>query len=160
MKRLWAPWRMEYILADKRDECFLCHAATDENDRQNLLLKRGSDGAIVLNRFPYSNGHLMVFPYRHLADLHGLSSDEKLELMDLLDLSVEVLRQTINPDGFNIGVNLGEAAGAGLADHLHIHVVPRWNGDTNFMPVLDDTRVIPQSLLDMWDQLHPVLNPV
>ncbi len=155
MKQLWAPWRMEYILGDKPEGCFLCDIIADDKDRGNLLLKRGMTCAVVMNRYPYNGGHLMVLPFRHLAGVSDLSSDEKVELMDLIDEAITVLKRVISPDGFNVGINLGKAAGAGLEDHLHTHIVPRWEGDTNFMPVLSDTRVVPLALLDLWDQLSP-----
>jgi ATP adenylyltransferase len=159
MEQLWAPWRMEYILQDKPDGCFLCDIPADVADRETLLLKRGHHGAIVMNRYPYNNGHLMVFPFRHVSTLGDLSPDERLEIMDLLDQAVAALTQVAAPQGFNVGINLGKVAGAGLEEHLHVHVVPRWEGDTNFMPVTTDVRVIPQALTDLWDQLYPVLNP-
>ena len=158
MKRLWAPWRLEYVRNVDEDGCFLCRIADGDDDRGNLLLKRGKTCGVVMNRYPYNNGHLMVFPWRHMDDLCGMSADERLECMDLVAEAVEALKGALHPDGFNVGLNLGRPAGAGLEDHLHMHIVPRWNGDTNFMPVLGDTRVIPQSLLDLWDELHATFN--
>ncbi len=159
MQQLWAPWRMEYILQEKPEGCFLCDIPAAAHDRETLLLKRGRHGGIVMNRYPYNNGHLMVFPFRHVSALGDLSPDERLEIMDLLDQAVDALTQVAAPQGFNVGINLGKVAGAGLEEHLHVHVVPRWEGDTNFMPVTTDVRVIPQALTDLWDQLYPVLNP-
>lgn len=160
MENLWAPWRLEYILSDKDGECFLCRilAADRKDDRENLVLKRGSKCAVVLNRYPYNNGHLMVCPIRHLGDFGLLDADERLETMNLVAECIEALRATIHPDGFNTGMNLGRVSGAGLEEHIHTHIVPRWNGDTNFMPVLGDIKVVPQYLQELWDQLHPVLN--
>ena len=158
MKRLWAPWRLEYIVGDKQEGCFLCRILGDDNDRENLILKRGQLCAVVMNRYPYNNGHLMVCPYRHVAELDDLCGEERLELMDLVADCIKALKQSIRPDGFNVGINLGRAAGAGLEDHIHTHIVPRWNGDTNFMPVMDDVKVIPQGLLELWDVLNPLLN--
>jgi ATP adenylyltransferase len=129
------------------------------DDRANLLLARGRTCGIVLNRYPYNNGHLMVFPFRHVSDLAVLKPGERRELMDLVCQSVETLRAALSAEGFNAGVNLGKAAGAGLAEHVHVHVVPRWNGDTNFMPAVGETKVIPQSLLDLWDRLRPLFSP-
>ena len=157
MDRLWAPWRMEYVKNPNAAGCFLCAIAGEDRDRDNLLLRRGRTCAVVLNRYPYSNGHLLVWPYRHVADLVQLTRDERLECMDLAAECVEALRKACRPHAFNVGLNLGRPAGAGLEDHLHLHVVPRWEGDTNFMPVLADTRVIPQSLTATWDLLHPLL---
>jgi ATP adenylyltransferase len=158
MKRLWAPWRMTYIRQIKEQGCFLCRMFGESEDRKNLLLLRGRTCAVVMNRYPYNNGHLMVCPYRHVDDLAKLTGEERAETMDLVIRSVDVLRTAMNPDGFNVGINLGRTAGAGLDEHVHTHVVPRWNGDTNYMPVLADVKVIPQSLEDLWDQLHPRLS--
>ena len=154
-QRLWAPWRLDYILKPKGDECFLCQALGEDHDRENLILTRGTHCAIFINRYPYNNGHLMICPISHKAKLTELSDAEKLETMNLVTRATQVLETTMHPQGFNVGMNLGKVAGAGLDNHLHTHVVPRWNGDTNFMPVLDNTRVIPQSLLNLWDQLRP-----
>ncbi|MBU4460994.1 MAG: HIT domain-containing protein [Verrucomicrobia bacterium] len=155
METLWAPWRIEYIKEAPKGGCFLCDILrAGGDDRVNLVLKRGAVCAVVMNRYPYNNGHLMVAPYRHVARLADLTPEERLETMDLLDRSVEVLTSTIRPDGFNIGINLGRVAGAGLETHLHTHIVPRWNGDTNFMPVIGDTKVIPQALDDLWVTLR------
>jgi ATP adenylyltransferase len=154
-KPLWAPWRIEYILGEKSGECFLCRAFKEDQDRENLVLKRAKTCVVVMNRFPYNNGHLMIVPLRHIDAIERLTPEEQRELMDLTARSVEILKQVMNPQGFNIGLNLGEAAGAGLKDHLHQHIVPRWAGDTNFMPVLGDVRVIPQALLELYDRLAP-----
>jgi len=158
MNKLWAPWRMDYILGGEEEGCFLCRIVAEDNDRENLLLKRGRCCAVVLNRFPYNNGHLMIFPYRHVSEVAGLNADERLESMDLVAEVLEVFKQSMRPDGFNVGLNLGRAAGAGLEEHLHLHVVPRWSGDTNFMPVVADTKVIPEALMQLWDRLNPALN--
>jgi len=158
MKKLWAPWRLEYIRGDKGDDCFLCRILEDGDDRTNLIVKRGRHCAVVLNRYPYNNGHLMIFPCRHINGPVLMTKDEQLETMQLLAQTLEALRATIRPDGFNVGINLGEVAGAGLKEHVHMHVVPRWNGDTSYMPVTADVKVIPQSLLELWDELHPALN--
>ncbi len=158
-KTIWAPWRIEYILGDKAGGCFLCNMFAEENDRENLLLKRGKTCAVVMNRYPYNSGHLMVTPYRHIENLSDLTAEERLELMDLTAEAVDLLKAALNPQGLNLGFNLGEPAGAGLKDHIHQHIVPRWTGDTNFMPVLADTRVMPQTLLEQYDVLHPLFNP-
>ena len=158
MRRLWAPWRMEYIRKVGKGACFLCEMLSASDDRTNLVLLRGKTCAMVINRYPYNNGHLMVCPCRHISDIATATSDERLETMNLVASAVEALRKIMRPDGFNIGLNLGRAAGAGLEEHIHTHIVPRWNGDTNFMPVMAEVKVIPQSLLDLWDQLHPILN--
>jgi len=158
MRRIWAPWRLEYVASEAEEGCFLCRALEREDDRENLLVYRGTTCAVILNRYPYSNGHLLVFPHRHVPEPRELTAEEKLESMTLLDRAIAILRETIAPHGFNVGINIGKAAGAGLETHLHTHIVPRWNGDTNYMAVIGDTRVIPQSLLDLWDRLHPLFN--
>lgn len=150
---LWAPWRIDYIRGEKEGACFLCRIFAEKNDRENLLLHRGKTCAVLMNRFPYNSGHLMVAPFRHIAGLDELTSEEILEMAALTARAVIVLREVMNPQGFNIGYNLGEAAGAGLKDHLHQHIVPRWSGDTNFMPVLGGPRVIPEALEATYDLL-------
>ena len=155
---LWAPWRIEYIRGEKNDDCFLCQIFAAKNDRENLLLSRGKTCAVIMNRYPYNSGHLMVAPYRHTANLDGLTPEENLEMAELTALAVTVLRDVMTPQGFNIGINLGEAAGAGLKDHLHQHIVPRWTGDTNFMPVLGGPRVMPEALEATYDLLSKLFN--
>lgn len=159
LKNLWAPWRMEYIGQPSTCDCFLCEAFTAGTDpawdRDHLILLRSTQGAVMMNRFPYNNGHLLIAPYRHVPDLGSLNCEERVEMMELFDRCVKAMQATLRPDGFNLGFNLGRAAGAGLEDHLHGHIVPRWNGDTNFMPVLGDVKVIPQSLLALYDVLKP-----
>ena len=158
-KTIWAPWRIEYILGDKEEGCFLCTMFGEDSDRDNLILKRGKTCAVVMNRYPYTGGHLMVTPYRHLEHLNDMTPEERMELMDLSIEAVDILKAELNTDGLNLGFNLGGAAGAGLKDHLHQHIVPRWIGDTNFMPVLSDTRVMPQALMEQYDVLFPLFNP-
>lgn len=155
MKRIWAPWRMHYILDSKQSGCFLCDMIQKDQDREHLILLRTEHVFVVMNKYPYNNGHLMVTPYRHVARMEDVTDDEALGLMQQTRDAVRALKTVISPDGFNIGINLGKTAGAGLEDHLHVHIVPRWNGDTNFMPVLAETKVMPQSLLDTYDQLLP-----
>jgi ATP adenylyltransferase len=152
---LWAPWRIPYIRGiDKSDECFLCHDyARPEEDEANLVLWRTDRSIVVLNRFPYNNGHLLVAPARHIAELGEASEEEVLEMMKLVRESQGALSQTIHPVGFNVGLNFGRCAGAGVPGHMHIHVVPRWEGDTNFMCVCSDTRVISQSLAELLAEL-------
>jgi ATP adenylyltransferase len=152
MDRLWAPWRMEYFTKSKSDGCIMCRRG---NDRELLILRRTPLVQVMLNRYPYASGHLMVTPLRHTADLDALSSDEMLELFREVALCRDVLARASTPDGFNIGINLGKAAGAGVADHLHIHVVPRWEGDGSFMLATADTRVLPEALLATYDRLLP-----
>jgi len=153
MDRLWAPWRIGYVANAKKDErCFLCAVAAPEGgpgpeaDRENLVVRRGPHCFAVLNRFPYNNGHVMVAPYAHKPDLTDLTADERTDLMALLLEIQQALRATMNPHGFNIGLNIGAAAGAGVPGHIHAHIVPRWSGDTNFVTTLADFKVISQSL--------------
>lgn len=143
---LWAPWRLEYILSDKGPGCIFCAAAEGEEEHARWIVERGERCFTILNTFPYAPGHLMVAPVRHVAELEELDDEETAELLGLARRGVAALRNAMSPHGFNVGLNLGEVAGAGIADHLHLHVVPRWEGDNNFMPVLADTRVIPQAL--------------
>ncbi len=145
MKIIWAPWRIAYIAKEKEEGCIFCEKPKENKDRENLILYRGESGFIIINRYPYSNGHLMAVPYRHTNELSELNDAERLELMNLTIKCAEILK-VIKPDGFNIGMNLGRIAGAGIDDHLHFHVVPRWNGDTNFMPVIGDVKVMPEYL--------------
>ena len=157
-KNLWAPWRIGYVqgLADK-SECFLCKGACKpEDDDNNLVLWRTRYCIIVLNRFPYNNGHLLIAPLRHIGDLSAASDDELLEMTKLIRDTQNLLGLAIKPNGFNIGINLGKCAGAGLPEHLHIHVVPRWNGDTNFVRVCSDTYLISQSLNELLELLKQV----
>lgn len=157
MDRLWAPWRLSYVASPKEpaehDPCFICHGLAQSDDRANLIAWRGRTSAAVLNRFPYNNGHLLIAPNAHKSEMHELDGDEILEMQQMLTRLVNVTREMMKPDGFNIGLNLGKAAGAGLPGHLHWHLVPRWNGDTNFMAVVSDTRVMVQSLDDFYTQL-------
>ncbi len=153
---LWAPWRIPYIRGlEKDDGCFLCHDfAHPEEDEANLVLWRTGRSLVVLNRFPYNNGHLLIAPARHIADLTETSPEEMLELLQLVREAQRALSLAINPHGFNVGMNFGRCAGAGLPGHLHIHIVPRWNGDTNFMSVCSDTKVVSQSLADLLAELR------
>jgi ATP adenylyltransferase len=152
MDRLWAPWRLEYLVQEKPAGCIFCQQG---DPRELLILKTTPHAIIMLNRYPYTNGHLMVAPRRHTADLSALTEPEMLELFRGVALCREVLAQSCAPDGYNIGANLGKAAGAGVDDHLHLHVVPRWNGDSNFVNVVADLRVIPEALQASYDRLLP-----
>lgn len=152
---LWAPWRMEYIAGERPAGCLFCRMAQETTDRKNLVLSRGPHTFVVLNRYPYTNGHLMVVPYRHSAELGGYAADESLAILRDAQRATQILRAALRAEGFNLGFNLGVVAGAGIADHLHLHVVPRWAGDTNFMPVLADTRVMPEYLEQTYQKLVP-----
>jgi ATP adenylyltransferase len=148
MERLWAPWRLEYIRsADEQQGCVFCRAAA-AGDKDGLVVHRGKHALVVLNKYPYASGHLMVAPYRHEAEFGELTTDEALEIHRLAAAGLGALAETMRPQGFNIGWNLGRIAGAGIVDHVHLHVVPRWAGDTNFMPVLADVKVMPEALED------------
>ena len=145
--RLWAPWRSTYIKGEKSDECIFCTKPALP-DEEGLVVHRGEHCFVMLNAFPYTSGHVMVAPYLHTADLAGLDRETSLELMALTQESLRAITAAYGPEGFNLGANLGSVAGAGVADHLHMHVVPRWEGDTNFMSVVGEVRVLPQSLED------------
>ena len=148
MERLWAPWRLEYVqAADEQSGCVFCSAAAAD-DAETLVVHRGERAFVLLNRFPYAAGHVMVAPYRHHGDLDALDDDEALELHRLTVAAMTALAATYRPDGYNVGWNFGRVAGAGVVDHVHLHVVPRWGGDTNFMPVLADVKVIPEHLAE------------
>ena len=154
MKRLWAPWRLQYIEQTPHEEgCIFCVKPQQARDDENYLLHRGPHCFIMLNAFPYNNGHLLIAPYRHLPDLAELNDDEQLDLLALTNLGMKTLREVYHPQGFNVGINVGQVAGAGIADHIHLHIVPRWSGDTNFMPVLGETRVVPQALSESYERL-------
>lgn len=160
MERLWTPWRMAYIKDEGRmDGCIFCDlpALDAANDRASLILLRGERAFIIMNKFPYNSGHLMVSIYRHCADYADLTPDEHTEMSSLTARCVRALEQAYRPEGFNIGVNQGRAAGAGIADHLHMHVVPRWSGDTNYMTTIGATKVLPESLDETFARLHPLL---
>jgi ATP adenylyltransferase len=150
VQQLWAPWRLEYVSGDRPQGCVLCAKADDETDEKALIVHRGDSCYVVLNLYPYNNGHLMVVPYRHVATLTELNQDERHESLDLIERATVVLGSTMGCEGFNVGLNLGSAAGAGIEQHLHWHVVPRWGGDTNFMPVIADVKVMPQHLATTW----------
>ena len=147
---LWAPWRIDFIRSKKEPGCFLCgNESRDEaRNEEELIIARLPLCFVILNRYPYNSGHLMVAPYRHVGDLAGLEPEESHAIMDACVMTKEVLAGLLKPDGFNIGFNLGLAAGAGVADHIHMHIVPRWNGDTNFMPVMSGSRVVPEALVE------------
>lgn len=155
MDRLWAPWRLSYVAGGEKpaDDCFICRGLAADADREHLIVARTERTAVILNAFPYNNGHLLIAPKTHKPDLDALDDAELLELQQTVRKYVRILREKMKPDGFNVGLNLGRTAGAGLPGHLHWHVVPRWNGDTNFMPVLGDTKVISQSLDALYEML-------
>ena len=154
MERIWAPWRMQYIQIEKPEGCILCEKPEQNKDALNYILYRGDKNFIILNSYPYNPGHLMVASYRHVTSLEELTEEERHEHFEIVTRSIRVLRQVFNPGGFNIGINVGKAAGAGIEDHVHTHIVPRWQGDTNFMPVLSDIRVLPEALAETYKKLE------
>ena len=157
MKRLWSPWRMEYLTEERPQGCIFCLKAAEKRDPENLIAWRGQRAFVMLNRYPYNAGHLMVVPYEHVASVEDLPVETLAELMLLVNRCLRALRRTMAPDAFNIGANLGRVAGAGIAEHVHLHVVPRWEGDTNFMPVLADVRVVPELLADTYCKVRAAL---
>lgn len=163
MKQLWAPWRMAYINqphADGDEGCFLCAKARQSDDDANLVLARGKRCFVIMNLYPYNSGHLMIAPYRHLPTIEELRPATLTEMMLLAQHCLAALRAAMHPDGFNMGINQGRVAGAGLEDHVHYHIVPRWNGDTNFMPVLGETKVMPDYLQNTYRQVRAALLPL
>lgn len=152
MKTMWAPWRIDYILGEKESGCIFCKALGEQND---LTLFKGDLTMVVMNKYPYTNGHLLVAPVRHLSTLHALNSKEMCALMSMVEASVGILKTVMNPDGFNVGLNLGKVAGAGVEEHLHFHIVPRWFGDVNALTVFADVRVIPEHIESTFRNLRP-----
>lgn len=157
MNRLWTPWRMPYLRGEckKLDGCVFCHKPSCADDDE-YILHRGEFCYVTLNRYPYSSGHLMIIPYAHVSSLEDLDAPTLTEMMLSVNMSLAALREAYAPHGFNLGVNLGKAAGAGIAEHVHMHIVPRWTADTNFMPMLAGTRVIPEMLEDAYARLEPI----
>jgi ATP adenylyltransferase len=153
MEHIWAPWRIEYIRMNKEGGCILCEKPGEDRDEENYILYRGEKNFIILNSYPYTPGHLMIAPYRHLASLVELTDEERHEHFDIVSRAVEVLKKVLDPGGFNLGINLGKVGGAGIDDHIHTHIVPRWQGDTNFMTVMANVRVIPEALAETYQRL-------
>jgi ATP adenylyltransferase len=152
---LWAPWRMAYIEKEKLQKCIFCIDIVEDRWRDYLILTATASSLVMLNKFPYNNGHLLIAPHRHIAKLEKLSAKEFSDLMAVMRQAVAVVSQALHPQGINLGMNLGKCAGAGVEDHLHWHIVPRWEGDNNFMPVVGEVRVMPQHLLESYDRLQP-----
>ena len=153
MKHVWAPWRMEYIQMEKVEGCILCEKPRQDSDAVNYILYRGGKNFVMMNAYPYNPGHLMIAPYRHLATLEELTKEELHEHFDIVSRSIKVLRQVFHPGGFNLGMNIGKISGAGIEDHVHTHIVPRWQGDTNYMTVISDVRVVPEALAETYQKL-------
>jgi ATP adenylyltransferase len=152
-ERLWAPWRLDYIKGPKPDECIFCAKPSEDDDRACYIVQRGEHCFAILNAFPYNNGHLMIAPYRHVPAVEELDPDALLELMTMAQSALTALRGAYEPEGFNLGINQGKVAGAGVEHHIHLHIVPRWGADTNFMPVIANARVLPQSLDDSYESV-------
>ena len=149
MERLYAPWRIEYVVGKKKEPgCIFCTKPASGEDDENLIVHRAEGAFTIMNKYPYNNGHLLIVPYRHVPDICLLDAHENGRLIEEVCRAVQVLREVMRPDGFNIGINLGTVAGAGIEEHVHYHIVPRWNGDTNMMPVLADVKIIPEHLRD------------
>jgi ATP adenylyltransferase len=159
MKNLWAPWRMDYILSDQKGgSCIFCPGSDRGQDEERLVLYVGSLSTVIMNRFPYNNGHLLVAPAQHVPGLDQLSDEESLDLLGMVRRSIDILKRIMDPEGFNVGLNLGHVAGAGMEDHMHFHIVPRWNGDTNYMTVLGEVRVIPEHIKETYKKLRPAFD--
>lgn len=155
MNKLWAPWRMEYINSTKDEGCVFCEKSQTAQDMIDLVLHKGKECFVLMNLYPYSNGHIMISPYKHTSDINEISDICNSEIMSFANGTMDILRKVMNAEGFNFGANLGKAGGAGIEEHIHYHVVPRWSGDTNFMPVVGNTKVIFEGLLDTWMNLKP-----
>jgi ATP adenylyltransferase len=154
MKQLWAPWRFEYILGEKAEGCIFCEPWLEKN-KDGLVLFRGNLSTVLLNKYPYNNGHLLIAPKMHKAEIEDLSKEEANDLSERLTHSITVLKKVLKPEGFNIGMNLGKSAGAGIIDHLHWHIIPRWQGDVNFMPLISEVKVLPEHLSKTASKLRP-----
>ena len=155
MDRIWAPWRMNYIESSKKPGCVFCQKSQSKKDKKNLVLYRGMETFILMNLYPYTNGHLMIAPYLHTSDVNELAEIANKEIMQFAKDCVNILKSKLGAEGFNFGANLGKVAGAGIDQHIHYHIVPRWSGDTNFMPVISDTKVMIEKLNKTWERLKP-----
>ena len=155
MEQLWSPWRMEYILNNRPDEgCVFCDVIQESNDSENLIVHRGKHAYVILNKYPYNTGHALIIPYLHVATYEDLKREERAEMMELLNQTTHILRLVYQPEAFNIGANIGAAAGAGIAPHVHFHIMPRWSGDTNFITTVAQTRIIPEELSDSYVKIQ------
>ena len=155
MDRLWAPWRIDYIKSEKEKGCIFCDKPAEGDDHSMLILYRGENSFVIMNLYPYNNGHLMIAPYQHTDSTHELNFSSRSEIMELADQIMTIQKNIMNADGFNYGANIGYSGGASIADHIHFHIVPRWTGDTNFMPVLGHTKVQMQGLQETYNDLRP-----
>jgi ATP adenylyltransferase len=152
MEKIYAPWRMEFIKGEKQTGCVFCKDSVRCHD---LVLYEGTASFVMMNRYPYNSGHLMIVPHRHICEMEDLLPEEKREIFDLLDASIKILKEAMHPEGFNVGINLGKAGGAGIVDHMHVHIVPRWSGDTNFITTVGDIRVVPEDIYKTCELLMP-----
>ncbi|MBN2565661.1 MAG: HIT domain-containing protein [Candidatus Eisenbacteria bacterium] len=157
MNRLWAPWRMTYLMSEKPDGCIFCDKPGAGDDEANYIVFRGAHSFAMLNAYPYNNGHLLIAPFRHVDSFSGLTDEERCDLMSAVARAESLLEKAMSPQGMNVGANLGHCAGAGVPGHVHVHIVPRWEGDTNFMPVVGETRVLPESLSETYRKLRECL---
>ncbi len=153
MKKIFAPWRIRYIEAPKYEGCIFCDFPKENRDEERLIVYRGERCFVILNNYPYNPGHVMVAPYRHFKEIEEMSEEEGAEMLELTKKAVKVIKKVMKPDGFNIGINIGKVAGAGIEQHLHIHIVPRWEGDTSFIPVLADVKIIPEAVAETYKKL-------
>ena len=166
MDKLWSPWRSKYIDTFKpgnntdENECLFCRIANQNKDKENFLVHRAGKCFIIMNLYPYNSGHLMIVPYQHASSIGELDADTRLECMDMLNLGCDLLHNSIYPHGFNIGANIGRTAGAGIENHIHFHIVPRWNGDTNFMPVFNDVKVVSEAMEDTYEKLRTAVSKI
>lgn len=160
MKRIWAPWRMEYIEDSESKECIFCEKPEMRDNRKSYILYKGELSFVILNIFPYAYSHIMIAPYRHVSSFSKLKKDELLELVLIVQKSIEMMKKSLNPEGFNIGINEGKIAGAGIDEHMHVHIVPRWAGDTNFMPMLGEIKVFPEHLNTTYKKLLPFFQKI
>lgn len=158
MKTLWAPWRMEYLLSKKRDDCLFCEILKEQEDRENLILNRSSHCFVVMNRYPYNNGHIMVVPNIHTSNLEDIPEKDLIDFGKTTQFSLKCLKKLLKPEGFNIGMNIGGAAGAGIKEHVHLHIVPRWGGDTSFMTSISEVKVVSEHIMKTYDKLLPLFN--
>ena len=156
MEQIWAPWRMAFIKSEKSGGCIFCDKPKEKRDKENFILYRNRLAMVMMNIYPYNHAHLLVSPYEHVNGIDLLPIEALTEMMTTVQTSISVLKEALRPDGFNIGINMGKSAGAGIADHVHIHIVPRWNGDTNFMPLLSEVKVMPEHLETTYERLLPL----
>ena len=160
MNKLWAPWRIEYVRSPKEEGCIFCKKSQSTNHEKDLVLYRGEECFILMNLYPYSNGHIMISPYEHTSDTNNISDRCNNEIMLFANETMNILRNTMNAEGFNFGANLGKAGGAGIEEHIHYHIVPRWAGDTNFMPVVGNTKIVVEGLVETWTNLKPQFDTI